>query len=71
MLEFSAQLLSYLGRQLEEHLLPALQRPRYTLGHARTFDVNVKTSKARNSFINFHCLRANSFGQPSDFNIRL
>ena len=72
MSEFSAQFrLLYLRRQIEDHLLPALPRPRYTVGHTGTFDVNFKTSRARNSFVNFHCLRANSFGQPSDFNIRL
>ena len=40
----------------------------HLLRHTRTFEANSITSRARNSFINFHCLRANSFGRPSDFN---
>ena len=44
------------------HLLPALHRPQYTLRPSRSFDVNLKTPTARNSFINFYCPRVNSSG---------
>ena len=46
------------------HLLPALLRPQYTLRPSRSFDVNLKIPRARDSFINFHCLRVNSSGKP-------
>ena len=46
------------------HLLPALHRPQYTLRPSRSFDVNLETPTARNSFINFYCFRVNSSGQP-------
>ena len=50
------------------HLLPALPSTTVYSQACQDFDANFITSRARNSFINFHCLRANSFGQPSDFN---